>query len=158
MSTNANVYDVDDHIAEIYEKTETYTDDVDLIRGLIGESGPLRILEPFCGAGRMLIPLAQDGHEMVGLDQARSMLERARMKINGLPEEVATRITLIEADVVTVQWPKGFDLVILGANCLYELATPDEQEGCVASAAAALNLRGHAYLDNNHMEGELDEG
>jgi len=152
-----NAYDVDDHIAEIYDKTETYADDVDLIRRLIGGSDALRILEPFCGAGRILIPLAQDGHEMVGLDQAKSMLNRARMKIERLDEEVAKRITLIEADAVTEEWPKGFDLVILGANCFYELATPDEQEGCVASAAAALNARGYVYLDNNHMEGELDE-
>jgi SAM-dependent methyltransferase len=72
------VYDIEPHIAEIYDQSETYTDDVKLIRKLINGRGPLRILEPFCGTGRILIPLALDGHETVGLDQAKGMLSRAR--------------------------------------------------------------------------------
>ena len=34
--------------------------------------------------------------------------------------------------------------------------TPEEQEGCLISAAAALNPGGYVYVDNDHMEGELD--
>ena len=158
MSYNAiNMYDIEPHIAEIYDQSETYTDDVELIRNLIGGRGPLRILEPFCGTGRILIPLALDGHELVGLDQARGMLDRAWAKISQLPQEVQRRITLFEADVTCEKWPEGFDLVILGANCFYELATPQEQERCIISAAASLNSGGHVYVDNNHMEGDLDE-
>ena len=54
------------------------------------------------------------------------------------------------------QWPAGFDLVVLGGNCFYELATPREQEGCIRSARASLKPGGHLFLDNDHMEGELD--
>jgi hypothetical protein len=54
------MYDVEPHVAGIYDQSETYTDDVKLIRCLIGERGPWRILEPFCGTGRILIPLAAD--------------------------------------------------------------------------------------------------
>ncbi|MCJ7736868.1 MAG: hypothetical protein MUQ10_06070, partial [Anaerolineae bacterium] len=54
------------------------------------------------------------------------------------------------------EWPTGFDLVVLGATCFYELATPEEQEHCVKAAAAALIDGGYLYLDNNHMEGDLD--
>jgi hypothetical protein len=74
-----------------------------------------------------------------------------------LPEEVQHCITLSEADVTAVEWPQGFDVVILGGNCFYELATPEEQEGCIASAAASLNPGGYVYVDNDHMEGNLDE-
>jgi SAM-dependent methyltransferase len=158
MSDNeTNMYGIDSHIAEWYDRSETYTDDVELIRRLIEGMGPLRILELFCGTGRILIPLAQDGHELMGLDKARAMLDRARMKISSMSTELAGRVTLIEADVVTEHWPEGFDLVILGGNCFYELATPEEQEGCIASASAALRSGGYVYLDNNHMEGELEE-
>ncbi len=152
-----NMYDIEPHIAEIYNQIETYTDDVELVRNLIGERGPLRILEPFCGTGRILIPLALDGHRLVGLDQAQGMLARARAKTRRLPREVQRRITLSEADVTCEEWPQGFDLVILGGNCFYELATPQEQEGCIISAAASLNPGGYVYIDNNHMEGDLDE-
>ena len=51
------MYDVDAHVAEIYDQLETKTADVDLIRRLVGPGNRLRILEPFCGTGRVLIPL-----------------------------------------------------------------------------------------------------
>jgi SAM-dependent methyltransferase len=150
------VYDIETCIAEMYDQTETQTEDVALIRRLIGGRGPLRILEPFCGTGRILIPLTHDGHEIVGMDRARNMLGRAREKIARLGPEVQARITLVEADVTQVPWPTGFDLVILGGNCMYELPTPEVQEGCIAAAAAALRPGGLIYVDNDHMEGELD--
>ena len=158
MSHNAtNMYDVDALVAETYDLSETNTADLEQVRRLIAGRGPLRILEPFCGTGRILIPLALDGHEAAGLDQARAMLDRAREKITELPTEVRDRITFIEADATAGGWPEGFELVILGGNCFYELATPEEQEGCIASAAAALRPGGHVYVDNDHMEGDLDE-
>ena len=39
----ATLYDHDEHIPEIYDAVETDTDDVELIRRLIGDTGPLRI-------------------------------------------------------------------------------------------------------------------
>jgi SAM-dependent methyltransferase len=156
MSHNQiNMYDVEPHIAELYDEFETQTDDIALLRRLIGESGPLRILEPFCGTGRILIPLALDGHEIVGLDQARGMLDRARTKVADLPLDAQFRIILYEVDVTAADWPRGFDLVLLGGNCFYELATPEEQEGCIISAKASLISGGYVYVDNDHMEGEL---
>ena len=110
------MYDVEAHIAEIYDQSETYTDDVDLVRRLTRGRVGLRILEPFCGTGRILIPLALDGHELVGLDQAQGMLDRARTKVARLPQDVQRRITLIRADVTGEPWPQDFDLVLLGGN------------------------------------------
>lgn len=150
------MYDVTPHVAEIYDQSEIYTDDVELIQSLIQGLGHLSILEPFCGTGRILIPLAQAGHSIVGLDNAVGMLLRAREKIQNLDKDVQGKISLMEADVIDVNWPKNFDLVILGGNCFYELSSPDEQEKCIMSAASALKPGGYLYVDNNHMEGELD--
>jgi len=149
------MYDIELHIAEVYDMQITHTDDVGLIRDLIGERGPLCILEPFCGTGRISIPLALDGHNIVGLDQAEGMLDHGCSRIKQLPEEVQSRITLSKADVTRDDWPQDFDLVILGGNCFYELATPEEQERCIVSAASSLKPGGHVYVDNDHMEGEL---
>jgi len=150
------MYDLDAHVAEIYDQIETTTADIALIRRLIGARNRLRILEPFCGTGRVLIPLALDGHTVVGLDRAQGMLARAKAKVSALPPEAQERITLLQTDVIRETWPDGFDLVILGSNCLYELSTPQEQAQSIASAANALRPGGHLFVDNDHMEGELD--
>ena len=140
----------------IYDEIEHGADDVNLIHRLIGDRGPLRILEPFCGTGRILIPLAQDGHEIVGLDKSRFMLDRACDKVTQLPADIQQKIKLIEADVLADEWPTGFDIVILGGNWPYELPTQEVQEGCIASAAASLKTGGYIFHDSDHMEGELD--
>lgn len=150
-----NAYDADWHVAEIYDQQETELSDVEFIRGLIGKLGPVEILEPFCGTGRILIPLALDGHDVVGMDRSIGMLSRARQKIQCLPLKAQQKINLVQADVLYDQWPDGFDLVILGCNCFYELAAPEEQEKCILQAFHALKPGGYLFIDNNHMEGEL---
>ncbi len=82
---NYKAYDVDYRITEIYDQTETQTEDISLIKELIGDNRSLKILEPFCGNGRIFIPLAQDGHEIVGIDKSTPMLDSARDKIRELP-------------------------------------------------------------------------
>jgi len=151
------MYDIEPHVAEIYDQVETQTQDVALIRRLISGRGSLRILEPFFGTGRILLPLVLDGHRVVGMDQASGMLARARSKLDCLPERARERADLLQTDVLAGAWPSGFDLVILGGNCFYELAAPEEQERCIAYAAQSLNPGGAIYVDNDHMEGELDE-
>ena len=61
---NFKAYDIDETMVEIYDQTETQTEDVQLLRELIGASSPRKILEPFCGNGCILIPLACDGHTL----------------------------------------------------------------------------------------------
>jgi SAM-dependent methyltransferase len=152
---DTNAYDADFHVAEIYDQHETGLDDVNFIRHLIGNSGPLNILEPFCGTGRILIPLVLEGHRVSGMDQSAGMLNRARRKMGRLSLEAQKRISLSQVDVLCNEWPRDFDLVILGCNCFYELATPDEQEKCVVQAFRSLKPGGYVFIDNNHMEGEL---
>ncbi|MFP4394388.1 MAG: class I SAM-dependent methyltransferase, partial [Anaerolineales bacterium] len=149
------LYDIDAHIAEIYDQIMTTTADLAPIRRLIGARRGLRILEPFCGTGRLLLPLARDGHTVMGLDNAPAMLDRAAAKVAAQPEAVQARITLSQADVLQTAWPTGFDVALLGGNCLYELATPEEQAQVIAAAANALRPGGYLFVDNDHMEGEL---
>lgn len=155
MSHNhVNVYDLDTHIAEIYDQQQNFCDDVQLLLDLIGSRAPWRIFEPFCGTGRMLIPLAAAGHQLTGLDQSRVLLNRCQEKLS----QMGLQAALIEGDAVAAMWPAGMDLVIMGGNCLYELATADEQERCIQAASVALKPGGFLFLDNDHMEGELAPG
>jgi SAM-dependent methyltransferase len=155
-AANFKSYDIGEAIAEIYDQTETQIDDVRLLRELIGTPANWRILEPFCGNGRILIPLARDGHELVGIDQSKPMLNSARRKIRRLAADTQIRVSLVEADVMKATWPREFDCVILGGNCLYELPNPEAQSQCIRAAARSLKPGGYLYLDNDHMEGSLD--
>jgi len=156
-ATNRPVaYDmIDRYIAEIYDQTETQRDDVALIISLIGNK-PASILEPFCGHGRILIPLAESGHRVTGLDLSEQFLKSLDMRLQALPVDVQARVSFRRMDVIADEWPAGFDVVVLGANCLYELATAEEQMHCISAASAVLRPGGYLYLDNNHMEGHLD--
>ena len=155
MSINPEVYELEPHVAELYDRSQNFSDDVELIRTLLDGRQKLHVLEPFCGTGRILIPLARHGHEVVGMDCARAMLDGARAKCRELPAGSSGSVNLIQADATSGGWPRGFDLLVLGGNCLYELATAGEQEACILAASLALESGGYLYLDNDHMEGDL---
>ena len=78
-------YSADTHIAEIYDQKETQTEDIELFTRLIGPGENLAIFEPFCGTGRIAIPLAKKGHRLVALDESEAMLTRFREKLEGEP-------------------------------------------------------------------------
>ena len=153
----AGRYDADPHVAEIYDtEWETEAPEVEQILGYTAGRGPLRILDPFCGTGRILIPLARAGHELVGMDQCPRFLARLHSKLAQAPAEAQQRVTLIEGDVLDIPWPTGFDVVFLGGNCLWELGSAEEQERVIASAASALGVGGHVFLDSD-VRGELPQ-
>jgi ubiquinone/menaquinone biosynthesis C-methylase UbiE len=62
------------------------------------------VLELACGTGRVAIPVAAAGIEVVGFDSSAAMLERFRERLSALSPEVRARITLHQADM------RDFDL------------------------------------------------
>lgn len=134
--------------AHIYEQFENQTNDVEfLLKVLSGyTNGPLNILEPACGGGRICVPMAQAGHMVTGFDIDEHMLLRCYNRSKGLGN-----LRCFEADALKEDWGEGYDAVILAGNVLinieeaadYELA----QEILIRKAASALRRGGHLYLD-----------
>ena len=62
------------------------------------------VLELACGTGRVTVPVAEAGLDVVGIDSSSGMLERFRTRLPTLDTEVRDRIVLHEADM------RGFDL------------------------------------------------
>ena len=54
--------------------------------GIVG--GP--ILEPACGTGRLLVPLAEAGYSVLGVDSSPAMIEQARRRIAAAGAETAS--------------------------------------------------------------------
>ena len=59
---------------------------------------PATVLDVGGGAGHQSFPLAQAGYEVTLLDSSPAMLDKARERLDRLPEEVQERITLVQAD------------------------------------------------------------
>ncbi|MHC4473952.1 MAG: class I SAM-dependent methyltransferase, partial [Planctomycetota bacterium] len=57
------------------------------------------VLELACGTGRLLRALAEDGHDVTGLDLSKAMLALAREHAAGAPAEVRERIRLVKGDM-----------------------------------------------------------
>ncbi|MGB3478146.1 MAG: class I SAM-dependent methyltransferase [bacterium] len=152
-----NPYEVDKHVAEIYDQVETYSHDVEFILNLLSELKCQKILEPFCGTGRVLVSLAEAGYKVLGMDSSGEMLNRLQQKLQQLPSETQKRIELKKDDVTSCTWPKPFDVVLLGGNCLFELAHPDEQDTIIRKAVESLVPNGYLFVDNDNIESELPD-
>jgi SAM-dependent methyltransferase len=85
------------------------------------------VLELACGTGRLSVPLAQDGHRVIGLDNSAAMLRAARQKAG----EAAVEIEFIEADMRSFALGREFALVILSCNSLSHLVTNEELVGAL---------------------------
>ena len=79
-----------------------YDADVELYLGYAGMIGS-PILELGCGSGRLLVPLAQAGYDVSGIDNSAAMIELAhkRLTAEGLPQ--------VEARVGDMRVIDGYD-------------------------------------------------
>jgi SAM-dependent methyltransferase len=134
-------------IAELYDlEHDQFEDDIELLQDVAEESsGP--ILEMGCGSGRVLVPLAESGHRLVGIDQSGPMLERAGQRATRAG--VSSSISLQTLDLSQPAKAKGgpFGLVLYTLNALMHLPTQQAQITSLASAHDALASDGTLFLD-----------
>jgi SAM-dependent methyltransferase len=109
--------------------------------------GPGRILELGAGSGRVTIPLARDGHDVVAVDQSQAMLARLRSRVAALPDVVRKRITAARGDLRGFSVDGRFPLVIAAFNTLEHLYTRGEFAACMAAIDAHLEPGGAFAFD-----------
>lgn len=69
-----------------------------------------RILEPMCGSGRFLVPFAERGYDITGVDLSEEMLDKLRRK---RPEAKAVR-----ADLTEYEPGEKFDYIFIPSGSL----------------------------------------
>jgi SAM-dependent methyltransferase len=119
--------------AELYD---AYTDatidgDVDFYVEEARRAGA-PVLELGCGTGRILLPVAAAGLDVVGLDRAPSMLAVAREKVARLGPGVRRRIELIEGDMRQFSLGRRFNLVTIPYRAFLHLLTDEDQRRALA--------------------------
>src|SRR5882672_21378 len=77
------------------------------------------VLELACGTGRLTIPIAQCGVEIVGLDQSASMLAYARTKASDAA--VGGNIAWVETDCRKFELGRKFALIFMPFNSMQHL-------------------------------------
>jgi SAM-dependent methyltransferase len=121
--------------------------DVTFYRELARQRGAGRILELGAGTGRITVPLARDGRQVVAVDRSAAMLARLSARIARLPPPVAARITPVAGDLRSFSVGGRFPLVIAAFNVLEHLYTRSEVDACLQRVAAHLAPGGAFAFD-----------
>jgi SAM-dependent methyltransferase len=104
------------------------------------------VLELACGTGRLLIPIAQAGYQIHGVDLSGAMLRLLKSKINGLDPDARRRIRLCRGDMLRFSPPIRYPLAILAYNSLQELETQADYGLFFKNIHACLRAGGYFLL------------
>ncbi len=101
------------------------------------------ILELACGSGRLLIPIAQAGHRIDGVDNSEAMLDRLKNKLKVTDAATARRIRVFCQDMLEFRSDRQYAMVIVAYNSLQYLETKDRIHDCFGRIFNCLNQDGY---------------
>ena len=145
---NASGYDLAPFIAEFYDHVPRYATraDVDFYVQAAAESGG-PVLELGCGTGRILVPTARAGIEIVGLDAAAGMLDACRQRLQSEPPAVRERVRLHHGDMRRFDFGRSFRLVTIPFRPFQHLLTVEDQLACLGAIRQHLVADGRLVFD-----------
>ncbi|MDH5162310.1 class I SAM-dependent methyltransferase [Heyndrickxia oleronia] len=134
LKTNFEEYD--DPI--LYDmENELYIEDVPfLMKEALKTVGP--IIDLACGTGRVTIPLASKGHQLIGVDVHRGMLDEARKKA----EDLNLNINWVEQDCTKLDLNIKSHLIYSVGNSFQHFLTNEDQDGLLSSVNKHLHNEG----------------
>jgi SAM-dependent methyltransferase len=100
------------------------------------------VLELGCGTGRVTLPIARAGVDVVGLDNAGPMLDVARGKAGG-----ASNPRWVQGDMTDFDLGQRFGLVIIPFRSFLLLLTVEQQKACLARIHEHLGSGGRLALN-----------
>ncbi len=103
----------------------------------LADGGPL--LEFGVGTGRLAVPLAAAGHDVVGVDVSEDMLAQLTCKSDA--------VTTVVGDMTTVRVEREFAVAYIAFNSIFVLPTQQAQVALFRNAAAHLRPGGRFVLE-----------
>jgi 2-polyprenyl-3-methyl-5-hydroxy-6-metoxy-1,4-benzoquinol methylase len=107
-----------------------------------------RVLELACGTGRLTIPIAQSGVDIIGADLSRSMLETARAKA----QRAGVHVEFFEADMRSFALPGPFSTILIPGNSLLHLFTADDLIQCFRNVRRHMAPHGRLIFDISNWD------
>ena len=99
------------------------------------------VLEIGCGTGRVTLPVAASGVDIVGVDFSQAMLAKAEERA-AATIDLGGSFEFLHGDMRTLALDRHFPLVIIPARTLYLALTPEEQVESLRRAAAHMSPGG----------------
>jgi SAM-dependent methyltransferase len=147
-----NDYDL---IAPFYDSEHAqFDEDLDLYRNF-AELCSGSLLELACGSGRLLLPLAREGHTLTGVDTSERMLALAQARLQ--EENIASRVTLIQQDMCTLRLPQKYSLAFIALGSFAHLTTRKAQQQALASVRAHVTKGGTFIVDISNTDARYME-
>ncbi len=135
-----------DRVVRFYDlETEGLNEDIPFYIEYAKKGGAA--LELACGTGRVLIPMAEAGITVVGLDISGEMLKVAEVKIKALDGEVKRRIELVQGDMRHFDLGRRFPLIFIAFRSFQNLLTKEDQGLCLECVREHLEPRGRLIID-----------
>jgi SAM-dependent methyltransferase len=135
-------------VADLYDHVVPYRDrqDVAFFVDAAARAGS-PVLEIGCGTGRVLVPIARAGIEIVGLDASSGMLDVCRRRLADEPADVRERVRLVQADMRSFDLGQTFTLAMLPFRPFQHLLSVRDQLACLSRVRAHLVDGGVIVLD-----------
>jgi SAM-dependent methyltransferase len=121
-------------------------DDVSFFRDLANRAGG-PVLELGCGTGRVAIPLAEAGFDVVGLDRSAPMLAVAAERRRALSADVRRRLRFVEGDMTDFRLGRRFGLIFAAFRVFMFLADVEAQRSALAAIRRHLRPGGLLSID-----------
>ena len=108
-----------DRVIFSYSRSKLHHSEKILFRRYLKKRG--KLLDLCCGAGRVAIPLAKMGFDVIGIDNNLKMIERAKRKLN------IKNVKFIHADASKIRFKKEFDYVLVMEDSLELIVSRDKR-------------------------------
>jgi SAM-dependent methyltransferase len=126
-----------------------YDDDLPVLEAYAARTGgPL--LELGCGTGRALIPLAEAGYDVTGIELSPAMLARAQSRAEAAG--VADRVRLIQGDYTTAPLGGPYKFAYIVMNTFLHLPDREAQLAALRHWREHLAPRGLLLIDVYHPD------
>ncbi len=113
------------------------------------------VLEYGTGNGRIALPIARHGVEVVGVDHSAPMLADFRERLAREPAEVRARVKLVRGDMRRARLRRRFALVVATFNTALHLYTRADVEAFFARVREHLAPRGRFVVDLSVPDAEM---
>jgi SAM-dependent methyltransferase len=134
--------------AESYDLIPAYINRPDkdfYLRSAAASAG--KILELGCGTGRILLPIAEQGCQITGLDLSEHMLSKCRQKLKFLPKQSEENVHLIKADMTCFKLDGLFHLAIIPLHAFQHLISIENQISCLSTLNRHLEMKAGLIFD-----------